>query len=314
MNVKIMGKAFTRSSWNGTNLYNAVPQLLSNPEIRKDWEVSDEQYEKIKNLQNEFPTMLFKHPAFVTYQEEMKKIRKPDDPNFQNADEKTMQKLAEIYEQYTIASEKFQSQEMEKLLTPKQKQKIKEFKLAILSETPMVSATVFEGLDLSEEQKKKMAEIKKELEPDFEHMINDFADIRVALTDKVYDKLEKEYPVITDHKELSKKLRSITESTEYKEAFQKMLQEQIPKGQQFVTRVKFKMFDVLTDEQMKTLQDLIDNPPDYVKTFIAEAKKFRGKNTNPLQSPLHSWQPGEPIPEEYKKHRATRKAFPSEEK
>jgi hypothetical protein len=74
------------------------------------------------------------------------------------------------------------------------------------------------------------------------------------------------------------------------------------------------MFDVLTDEQMEKLQNLIDHPPDYIKTKIAEMKKMQGKNIDPIQALLNSWKPGDPIPEEYKKHRNSRKTFPTEEK
>ncbi|MDR2756606.1 MAG: hypothetical protein LBC20_12950, partial [Planctomycetaceae bacterium] len=120
--------------------------------------------------------------------------------------------------------------------------------------------------------------------------------------------------VITDTKEFNEKLHALTQTTEHEEEIQKMLRDVTQKGQHFITRAKFKIFDVLTDEQMEKLQNLIDNPPDYVKTIIAEIKKLRGENTDSMPVYLKSWKPGEPIPEEYKKHRASRKMFPAEEK
>jgi len=76
--------------------------------------------------------------------------------------------------------------------------------------------------------------------------------------------------------------------------------------------MKFKMFDVLTDEQLERMIDLIDNPPDYVKKVIAQMRNWQGRDEpGEWQPGVNSWKPGDGIPAEYLKHRQEmKKRFP----
>jgi Ni/Co efflux regulator RcnB len=73
-----------------------------------------------------------------------------------------------------------------------------------------------------------------------------------------------------------------------------------------------KMFDVLTDAQWTRLQNLIDNPPHYIKEYLKQQKKYRdeAEKQEVLVPGPDSWQPGDPIPEEYRQERNTRRNFP----
>ena len=75
---------------------------------------------------------------------------------------------------------------------------------------------------------------------------------------------------------------------------------------------RIKMFDVLTDEQWLRIQDLVDNPPEYIKVFLKKVKANIEKNAGNTgwQPGVGSWQPGDAIPEAYRQERNARGNFP----
>jgi Ni/Co efflux regulator RcnB len=96
-------------------------------------------------------------------------------------------------------------------------------------------------------------------------------------------------------------------------------------GRQLSDDLKIEMFDVLTDEQWDRFQNLVDNPPDYIKKIIAQVSgKFVSAASAPVASKPSvdgaksdawqpgpgSWQPGDPIPEKYRQERNEKRNFP----
>jgi len=82
-----------------------------------------------------------------------------------------------------------------------------------------------------------------------------------------------------------------------------------------------RMFDVLTDEQYARVIDLIDNPPDYVVALLKrwreqsgeseESKEVEESEESDIWVPgPGSWQPGDPIPIQYRQERNERRRFP----
>ena len=80
-------------------------------------------------------------------------------------------------------------------------------------------------------------------------------------------------------------------------------------GADFSTWFKVELFDVLTDEQWNKFQNLVDNPPEYIKAWL-RVYSSRSKPQEAWQPGLNSWQPGDPIPEQYRQERNTRGNFP----
>jgi len=76
---------------------------------------------------------------------------------------------------------------------------------------------------------------------------------------------------------------------------------------------------VLTDEQWKRLQELIDHPSELAKIVLKKLKEDRGESEegkNPgggWQPGPGSWRPGDAIPEAYRQERNTRGNFPRTE-
>jgi Ni/Co efflux regulator RcnB len=68
------------------------------------------------------------------------------------------------------------------------------------------------------------------------------------------------------------------------------------------------MFDVLTDELLLRLQDMIDNPTGLVKIMLDKMKAGREnkeKKDEWVPGP-NTWQPGDPLPEQYRQERQER--------
>jgi hypothetical protein len=300
-------KMYNRAAWDGTSDGNVlIIGQLQYPNIRKGLGISDEQFAELQKIQEQSNNLVQKIPEYESLQAELRKL------GTQQADETSPQKIGEIRTRMAQLMMNVRRQEIEKLLTPEQKQKIQEFQLATMSVMPVISAKMFDVLGLSDEQKNQMAAVKKELDPQFDQCMDEFSDSIFLIRDKIYDKLERENTSITDHKEFREKFQAASEELKIDDDFQKFRREVLEKAQGFATLAKFKMFDVLTDEQMAKLQNLIDNPPDYVKEYLAEAKKMYDANSSAPQSFMNAWKPGDPVPAEYKEKRKL-KPFPKTE-
>ncbi|MDR3232077.1 MAG: hypothetical protein LBT46_00135 [Planctomycetaceae bacterium] len=302
-----------RSQWNGTSTGMVAMQLIYNEKIRKAWNISDEQYGR---MTGDIVQQLASRPEWLEIQAEIKKIQKPDDPAFQNADAETKQKWEELRERQATFMIDNYPREAGKLLTQEQRQKMREFQLATMSAAPIISPDMFEGLGLSDEQKRKMDNIKKGLESEYIQNTDEMMDAMVVYQEKIYEKIEKENGSMIDAKEFGEKMRAAEEALKSEGEFKKIMQSPLDKSRALVTRLKIKMFDVLTDEQWAKLQDLIDNPPDYVKEELAKMKKQFGddRQSDVWQPGINTWKPGDAVPEEYRQERAKRKAFPQKEK
>jgi len=245
--------------------------MAVNPELRKEWNITDEQYRQIEDINKWDGTVrqeYRKSPEYLKLVEEME--MQEDYLSQQNADKETKErKRLEFQEKIVAGEKKYETDALDNLLTAEQKRKMREFDLATMSSVVRSFPTPhsFEVLDLTDTQRQQMEAIKKEFEPEFEKALVDFAEGK-------------------------------------QNQFRK-----IALAEQFKT----KMFDVLTDEQWDRLQNLVDNPPEYIKAFrkkveqnVAAAKKA-GTSWSPS---LDSWKPGDAIPEKYRQERKTRGNFP----
>jgi len=110
--------------------------------------------------------------------------------------------------------------------------------------------------------------------------------------------------------EVVEKMRAIWKELIVKDRYlKKEFDEMQSRSRAFSTQFKVKMFDVLTDEQWKRLQELIDNPPAHAMGLLKLMKEMNGESENGKNSGggyvpgPNSWRPGDPIPEEYRQQR-----------
>ena len=302
--VKMGMKNSIRSEWNGS--LSGPMQWLSRPEFREGWNISDEQYRQIEDvIRGERGRELYmQNPEIIKiHEEENICIRSL---LMENADEETMMaKSLEFSERRNVVGVKLRNEAVENLLTAEQKRKIQEFQLATMEKMSFVSSGMFEALDLTENQKQEMEKIKKELEPEFERILENFVNGQQVSSNKIFDEREKQGDYDKDTTTIHEKL--LAEDPEYK----RIHEERQFQGKLFAIQLKIKMFDVLTDEQWDRLQELIDNPPEYYKAFLQRVQKPSGESetTKPWQPGPDSWKPGDGIPEQYRQERNERR-FP----
>ena len=285
-----------------------ILSCLVDPALRKAWNVSDEQYREIEDIQrgdkyDKIFKEFYESPEAQRIREEQSRYMRST--AMQNTDEETIAiKAAEFQEKIDAPIRKLQNDALENLLTTEQQRKIQEYQLATMETQHFVSPCMFEVLDLTGGQRQEMEQIKKKLEPEFEKSLEKYLNDEQIFMDKFFELRKRHgYGIDTDNMVIHTKL--LKEDPEYK----KLWDERSSAGKAFAIQFKTEMFDVLTDEQWFRLQALVDNPPDYIKAFYKRAAEHE-RQAGAWQPGPNAWQPGDPIPEQYRQERTTRGRFP----
>jgi len=175
--------------------------------------------------------------------------------------------------------------------------------------------------------------LKKELEPDFVRYYESLVAPRTILYDKNREATLESMRITSEkgirgegsqaigmaiqQELLAKKL---LEDSEYKKAHDEVLSG----TKAFATLFTSRMFEILNDEQRKRLQELIDNPPEYVRIHIQRlgsehwgvdvegVGKKADVDTDVWVPGAGSWKPGDPLPEGYRPEQRDRR-FPRSE-
>ncbi|MGL6195345.1 MAG: hypothetical protein ACRC2T_11045 [Thermoguttaceae bacterium] len=180
-----------------------------------------------------------------------------------------------------------------------------------MSDFPIVSPNMFEALDLSDEQQEELAGIKKEMDAEFEKHLDKLADIENKCDEMVASVSKEKTKEVKSIDERTKIINGISkEFSQSNPEYKKLINERNESNELFAHKLKFKMFDVLTDEQLERMSELINNPPDKYKSAIATIReRFRAEaesQTGEWRPGINSWKPGDGIPEEYLQHRKER--------
>ena len=203
----------------------------------------------------------------------------------------------------------------DEILEPDQKKKIQEFHISTMSEQQYVFPNMFDVLDLSDDQKKQLDEIKKDMKPVFEKHIAKQVAYEAKARDKLSEGLREKLDAVPGQEGRQKLLDNMQK--EIRAELQPEMNEILKSGKKLSDELKIKMFDILTDEQWARMLDLIDNPPDYVKKVIVQMRKWNEENANSStgvwQPGPNSWRPGDAIPAQYRQERNERRRFPSRE-
>ena len=313
--LKNGARELIRSEWNGkgANL-QILGMVLHDPEIRTAFNVSDEQYQQVHRIVNR--TWEDEDPAIREIEDEIAAMQSqsPNDPFMQNADEETQKKMSDLQMKRNALALDFTIDLSENILTQEQKQKVKESQLASMSEIPFLMPSMFEALNLTDVQKRRMEQIKKELEPEFEKTLESTVNHQMALMRKMFAEHEKQVALgnTSSGQENLKKVLADPEFKKIRDGIQ-------TQNKQFSTQFRIKMFDVLTDEQWARLQQLIDNPPEHALVLRKKLREQQGKSEESEKSSVWipgpgAWQPGSSaIPEQYRQERNTRSRFPRDE-
>jgi Ni/Co efflux regulator RcnB len=320
LTLKASTYANYRQNWDGYGGIIEAYGLLYDPELREGMGISEEQYQSIRNSQMEVIT-IDGEPQWVYATPEIERLAKeigsfqPSDPYLEKADDATKMKYYDLNVQMMLLKAQAQANNLNEQFTPEQKRRMQEFLLATMSERAFFTPYMFEALDLTEAQKQEMDEIKKPLEPDAEKFLEELMNLQALVRSRVNSEMERQGVDVSDPRSHLTHMQAITNTLAAEPEFIRLRKELEGKAELFATQFKTKMFDVLTDEQWMRLQNLIDNPPDYIKAFRKKLKQFRDElEKKGVWTPgPGSWQPGDPIPEQYRQERNTRRNFPRKE-
>ena len=301
-----------KAQWNGKATRMSIQPLFENPEFRTALALSEEQVGQLDFMTNKNGTMghwfqakAQTDPKIKEKLDEAFELQK-DDWHLQNASPEKIKRYSELSEEMTVYYFEESQKDLENALTPEQMKVVHETEISLLSEMGMVNPAMFEALDLTEEQRQEMEAIKTEMEGQFDLLIADAIKAKNDIKDLLYSYVKTEK--ITSLDDFEKKLTEIAEKPECREKMQKIGMDQEEKGRQFLSLFRTKMLDVLTDEQLAKMESLIKSPPAYLGKILEAHRKQREAmaKAGQWQPSVNSWQPGDPIPEEYKEHRKNR--------
>jgi len=323
--------------WDGNGASNSMQPFVFNDDFRQGIGLTDEQHDQLSFMYSRNGTMghwyrsrALTNPELAALLEESDRFNasRRNDPYGENLTEEDKQAIIANTEKTSTIYRAETQKDVENLLSPEQMQAVREYELAMMGESPILNPSMFESLGLTGDQREQMAAIKKELEPLFGQIVEEFVEaedelqqLRFDLFDVVGIRFDEDGRLVDEN---GQSLYDDPEAMKRKgELMEKKLSENIEmrtrmerlseRARGFMQGFKFKMFDVLTDEQMERMAWLIDNPPDYVKNVRNRMQKERAERETQEESKWqpgpHSWQPGDPIPAEYLKTREERR-FP----
>ena len=172
--AKLGTKNRLRTAWNGS--LNLAIGMIVNPEIREGWGITDEQCQQIEDIQRglRIHQEYRETPEYLKIEEEWKV--QLNDLLMRNADKETRERKRLEFEAKIIeGTHRFKDNALDNLLTIEQKRKIREWELVVMSEMSLPTPNMFEALDITDTQKQQMEAIKKELEPEFERFLEQYA-------------------------------------------------------------------------------------------------------------------------------------------
>ena len=329
---KTLLKIIGRQSSDSTAVNVVILAAMQDPAVGAAWGVSDEQKQQITvsigGLIQEEPVSESQESSEIAEQEEAVPDHPPvDSPKpewaveLENAlsdspaiDISTVEGMAIFSAIVGMAIMDMATGVLNEVLTPEQWHIINESLLANIGEEHLISPNLFGILDLTDEQRDRMAHINKELESDLETMLENWVDgeltlMKIMSVESVeFESVQESGTEFPDNDAIRKRLMS--ENPDYKRIHEEMQSQ----SNTFFTKFKTQMFDVLTDEQWFRLQQLIDNPPEHALAFRKFFKEQQGEteeseanagskaNEKPgvwMPGP-GSWQPGDGIPAGYR--------------
>jgi len=233
----------------------------------------------------------------------------------ENASEETQKRYLDLMMELDDVREQKANDLLNETLTSDQLRKIKEFQIATMDSSFLVSLSMFEVLDISDEQREQLEEVKKALKPEIERHIDKMVEHKSFYQPMVNEAIGDKLNDVTDPAERMKIISEVLQKfNEQHPGYLQGATEYLESGKILSNNLKIKMFDVLTDEQWERMLDLIDNPPDHVKKYFEIQRRIMGINTSQddggWQPGPGSWRPGDPIPMQYRIERNTRRGFP----
>jgi len=238
--------------------------------------------------------------------------RHSDDPWLERATEEQKNVLREAFTGDWNLFFAAQHKEILEILTPEQMLQLRKLEMQLMPAIGIPFPSMFDPLDLTEEQKKEMDKITEEMKAEFDKLILEVAIDGAEQMSSQYELLRgKSFASEEEFQKASEKAREAANVPS--EARRKKFLDHLERGTKFVTLLQTRLMDVLTDEQLDKMQKILDETPMFAKKVIAGIKMQRAiQQLSPTYVPgPDSWRPGDPLPEKFKQERQQQRSrFP----
>jgi Ni/Co efflux regulator RcnB len=314
--------AATRSPWNGQGTWMPL-RFVMRSGSEAELELTEEQKQRLSflYLDNELAGPLMERmrnnptPEFIQKVEHAQAIRQaallPDDPFFERAtdEQKDAFREATILSMRIMFIDLMQT-EIEETLTPEQMLQVRKLEMQLMPAIGIPFPSMFDPLDLTDEQKAEMNEIADEMKAEFERLTMEEAALKAERLVATFGLLQGKS--FASREEFQKAQQEIHSQFVPSEAMRKKALDLQERGTKFVSLLQNRLMDVLTDEQLGRMQEILDATPEFAKQMIAQ---FKASREAAKQSPSYvpgpdSWQPGDPIPESYRQEKEPKGNFP----
>ena len=253
-------------------------------------------------------------PELAQARKELISVLIPDDPLLERATEKQKDAILEADTKIELLFQKTLQAAIEETLTPEQMREVKKLEIQLMPQVGIPFPTMFEILDLTDEQKKEMDKIVSEIKPEYDRLIKEFIMLEIEemysmrrneLKGKTFDSLEELHKCFGEiHRR-----RVMANPDGGKRGMEFM-----DRGTRLATLMQDRMMNVLTDEQLVKMQEILDATPMAVKKMLATIKMMQtAAKLSPTYVPgPDSWRPCMPVPKQFMEERKARR-FPRSE-
>ena len=310
------------STWNGQGTWlplRVMIRLGGEAELG----LTDEQKQQLPFLykENELGAEWFQRmdkdptPEYTQAMEAVQLAMLPDDHLFERATEEQKDAYREAQMMSSFLWWEALQQDIETTLTPEQMLQVRKLEMQLMPVMGIPFPSMFDILDLTEEQKKNMNAIADEMKAEYESLAREAAALKAERIVSTYKMLDGK--TFSSRDKFNKSLNDIHRQYVPSEAARKKYAELRERGTKMVTRLQNRLMNELTDEQLDKMQKILDESPDFVKKVLAQAKAMRQMEANQAQDKMpvyvpgpESWRPGDPVPAQFKEQRRTGRGFP----
>ena len=251
-------------------------------------------------------------PEFAQAMEAARAAEIPDDRFFERASEEQKNAFREATMMTTRLWLEGMQAEIEETLSPEQMLQVRKLEMQLMPELGIPYPSMFDPLDLTDEQKKDMNKISDEMRGEFDHLLQESVKIKAERLASVSQSLQGK--PFSSHGEFWKSFQEEHRQFVPSEAMRKKSMDLHEQGTKLMTLLRTRLMNVLTDEQLDRMQQIMDESPEFVKQVLAEFKKRReaqAKAPGYVPGP-DSWRPGDPVPAQFKEEHRTGR-FPRSE-
>ena len=312
--------ASMRSSWNGQGSFIPL-SLLLRAKADDELELTEEQQQRLAPLRKdnelgrEWIQQKFQNPTPEMRQELLQRDMaiqatiNPDDPNFERATEeqKNAHRDANIAKLNLFLG--VMQAEVQDILTPEQMLQVRKLEMQLMPELGIPFPSMFDPLDLTEEQKKEMDRIAEEMKVEFDRLTMEAAVLHAERTSSLHRSLQGK--IFASHEELQTALHETHRQFVPNEAMRKKGNDLQEQGTKLMSLLQTRLMNVLTNEQLVKMQEILDATPEFAKKVIAD---FKARREEAKKSPTYipgpdAWRPGSPVPLQFQEERR-RSRFP----